>query len=234
MWKRKIRHYILITVAMMPALIQSCAPVYRPNTVFTPMFDRQGQFRSMGSFGNNGLNLHAGYTITDNLAITGGMTYASDVGDPGETFFSEIGAGWYASPSVFRVEVLSGIGFGVARATGTYDFITPQRTIEARGVYGRYYLQPSFGVSIAMVDLSLSSRAAWVNFFRFEETAGNGEEAQGISGLFMEPAMTLGVGPENFKIFGQLGFSLPSRALEFDHLPVLLSFGIRLNLDPQN
>jgi hypothetical protein len=219
--------------ALMLALIQSCAPVYRPNTIFTPMFDGQGQVRGMGSFGNNGLNLHAGYSITRNLALTGGMTYASDVDNPGETFFTELGAGWYSAPSVFRVEVLSGIGFGVARATGTYRFIT-DRTIEARGVYGRYYLQPSMGVSFSMVDFSLSSRAVWVNFFRFEETAGSGLVARGIGGLFMEPAMTLGVGPKNFKVFGQLAFSLPSRLPGFDHLPVLLSFGLRLNLAAQD
>lgn len=234
MRKRKNRYYTYyIAVSIMLAIVQSCAPVYRPNTMFTPMFERQGQFRGMGSFGNNGLNLHAGYTVTDNLAITGGMTYASDVGDPGETFFTEAGAGWYYAPSVFRLEVLSGIGFGVARATGTYTFIT-ERTIEARGVYGRFYLQPTMGVSVSIVDLSLTTRAAWVNFFRFEETTGNGESAQNISGLFMEPVMTLGVGPESFKIFGQLGLSLPSRALEFDHLPVLLSFGVRFKLDPSD
>ena len=233
MRKGKSRHYVLAAVTVLLAITQSCAPVYRPNTMFTPMFERQGQIRSMGSFGSNGLNLHAGYTITDNLAITGGMTYASDVGDPGETFFTEAGAGWYYAPSVFRLEVLSGIGFGVARAIGTYTFIT-ERTIEARGVYGRFYLQPTVGVSVSFVDLSLTSRAAWVNFFRFEETRGNGESVQNVSGLFMEPALTLGVGPESFKVFGQLGFSMPSQSLEFDHLPVLLSFGLRLNLDAQD
>ena len=230
MLKRKGRHYLLAAAAMMLVLIQSCAPVYRPNTIFTPMFDGQGQIRGMGSLGNNGLNLHAGYSVTDNIALTGGITYASDVGDPGKTFFTEAGAGWYYAPSVFRVEVLSGIGFGVARATGTYPFIT-DRTIEARGIYGRFYLQPSVGVSISAADLSFSARAAWVNFFRFEEIGGYRGAGRSISGLFMEPALTLGVGPENIRIFGQLGFSLRSRIIEFDHLPVMLSLGVRLNLN---
>jgi hypothetical protein len=224
-----MKQFILIAAAMLLGLIQSCAPIYRPNTTFTPMFDGRGQFRSMGSIGNNGLNLHAGYSITDNMAITGGLLYASDIGGTGETFFGEAGAGWYFPLSIFRVEVLSGIGFGTASATGTYEFIT-DRTIEARGVYGRYYLQPAFGVSLGMVDLTLASRAAWVNFFRFAETTGNEEAAGNISALFMDPTVTLGIGPDNYKIFGQMGFSLPARALEFDHLPVVLSIGVRYHL----
>jgi hypothetical protein len=229
--KRNRRYYLVAAAAVLLLLIHSCAPIYRPNTTFSPMFDGQGQFRGAGSVGNNGFNVHAGYSITDNMAITGGVIYASEIGDPGETFFAEAGAGWYFPLSIFRVEVLSGIGFGTARATGTYEFLT-DRTIEARGVYGRYYLQPSFGVSIGMVDLTLASRAAWLNFFRFGETTGNGESVGNISALFMDPTVTLGIGPDNYKIFGQMGFSLPARALEFDHIPVILSIGVRFHLDP--
>ena len=228
--KARTRHYIFLAVAGMIALIQSCAPVYRPNTIFTPMFERQGQLKGTGSFGSNGLNVHAGYSITDNLALTGGMIYASDVDSPGQTFFGEAGAGWYFPASIFRLEVLSGLGLGTATATGTYTVIT-ERTIEARGIYGRFYLQPALGVSVSIVDLSIASRAVWVNFFRFEETRSNGQAASNVGGLFMEPALTLAVGPENFKAFGQFGFSIPSRRLEFDHLPFLFSAGVRLSLD---
>ena len=228
--RAKIRHNIFLAIAGMIALLQSCAPVYRPNTIFSPMFERQGQLKAAGSFGSNGLNVHAGYSITDNLAVTGGMLYASDIDSPGRTFFGEAGAGWYFPASVFRLEVLSGVGLGVATATGTYPFLT-ERTIEAQGVYGRFYLQPALGVSISVVDLSIASRAVWIHFFRFEETGIRGEVARNVGGLFMEPALTLAVGPENFKAFGQFGFSIPSRGLGFDHLPFLFSAGVRLSLD---
>jgi hypothetical protein len=214
--------------------VGSCAPVYIPNTVNTPLLTGQNEFQLSGSAGSNGLDLQGAYAVTDEIGIMANMSLAdqeqSTSSDYHKHNFKEFGIG-YMTPMGRRgvFEVYTGYGWGTASSRDTYDFFGTN-SVAAEGSYRRFFIQPSAGTRRANLHAALSTRLAWVTFTRFESAAT--VQKKDYTRFFLEPVFTTRFGFEYFKIQAQMGLSLPlTQQKTFEGQPVIINVGLFLNFN---
>ena len=206
-------------------IFQGCASVYVPNAHHIHMMENEGEIHIAGGYGNNGLNVQGGFSITNFLGIIGAYSekdfaiFDSDdrkiqYYEGGINFFRPIGSNG-------KIEVVVGMGGG----TGEID--QPLTRVE-NGEFEKRFVQLSAALKPNSTEAGVSLRFADVNFVEFEST-------KNIDGLkresfFIEPAAFLSMGSDNVRLESQFGYSFsltnPSD-LAFDHEFVRLTLGVR-------
>lgn len=220
--KFSLRHLFAAT-AVTVVLIASCAPTYVPNVVNTPMLSNKGEFHANFNTGTSGFDPQLSYAITDHIGVMLNGSFQNRQRDSSDSHhrhkFIEFGAGYYTKFSELgRFEMYAGYGSGNINAH--YDFVLWESFSDVK--YNRIFVQPAIGISTRWFDGSFAMRMAYVDIFQSNHRT---------NGFFMEPALTVKLGYDYFKIVSQMGYSFPAdNYVRFDYEPFIFSVGIQVTL----
>jgi hypothetical protein len=217
----KITH---LTTAAIALILCSCVAHYVPNVTNTPLFSYPGQPSLAIHTGFSGVDPQFAVSITDNLALMMNASFAnreyiekesSNMFKYHKHQFFEVAAGYYhPTGNDTRVEGFAGMGKGRTRAFD--DTWGSARSIDSK--FTRYFIQPTFGMSMDVFEGSGSARLAMVRF----------EDRKIGTGFYLEPALTGKAGLTWLKFVFQIGFSLQlnfeSNPIEYN--PFMFSIGL--------
>lgn len=219
--------------------------MYRANKVNTPVFKKKGEVQSELVTGSGGAELQLAYSISNNLAvIANGVFDNSKVrvmdtlqhiknGDSEySNLFAEGGIGYYKTfgPDTNKMfAVFLGGGYG---STTGYSDVWNDEFIKFNGVYNRIFWQPQYGYILnENVELAGALRFSFLNYHSLSINDGLGTRYSSSSyDIFLEPAVTLKAGYDQFKFALQAGSSIPlKKETYYTTTPLMVSFGFHLN-----
>lgn len=195
--------------------VSSCATVYYPTTLNTPLFDEQGEKFVDVSLNGGSIIFSGGYAMKEHFALAGQLSAYSVSSQIGQTTTGGEGVQLDITPGYFTSFGENGVfetyaGYGFGRITAD-DF---------DGGLHKFYLQPNIGYkgdnfhgafSVRMMNVLFDARDP---FFEL----GNAQ--------YIEPAVSLKFGGERFMFTSQFGGSFPINAdYEFEHFPFIVSIG---------
>ncbi len=199
--------------------LDSCAPVYIPNTSNTPLLTNRKEVQASIHAGTSGFDPQFAYAVTDHMGIMLNGSFLNSTSDSTEDYhkhrFFEAGAGYYTHFGTRgKFETFAGAGFGKVDAL----YWLSRSDVS----FNRYFIQPSVGFTTKIVDAGLSTRIVIVSYNQISED---------VTGVFFEPIFTLKAGFDHIKAIGKVGFSLPmnSENINFDNQPFIFSLGIQAN-----
>jgi hypothetical protein len=215
-------------IVVLIVIFDSCSPEYVPNMVNSPMFNNKGEFQATMAAGNGNYDAQTAIAITDNLGIMVNGSYGNETSDSSDNFhkhlFFEGGFGYYDKiRDIWQYEIYGGYGYGRIEGYFANGFLTEMSS----ATYNRFFIQPGVGVSTGIYDGSFSPRIAIIQMNRTGENIKPGNYH-----VFFEPVITSKVGFKYVKFIFQFGFSFPfsENNMNFDHEPLIMGFGINLNL----
>jgi hypothetical protein len=210
----------ITNVILLALLMASCAPMYIPNKVNTPLFSEAGELQMGGYLGTSGFDPQVNYAVTDHIGLMFNGSFQAGNSDSTEAYndhqFYELGAGYYTKFSeIGRFEVFGGYGFGNVKARYDNGFFVDYSDASVQ----RFFIQPDVGISSKIIDASFALRFVVVNAQ---------QNNLNLTRSFMEPAFTLKVGFKYVKFVWQFGFSLPFNATYLiEQQPFIGSIGIQ-------
>lgn len=212
---KKIKYTPFILVVLIAFFVSSCATVYYPTTLNTPLFEEQGEKFVDVSLNGGSFVVSGGYAIKEHFALAGQLStfsVSTQVGQQttgGEGYQFDITPGYFTSfgeNGVFETYA----GYGLGRITAN-DF---------DGVLHKFYLQPNVGFrsesfhgafSVRMMNVLFDARDP---FFELGNTQ------------YIEPAVSLKFGGKRFLFTTQLGGSFPlNSTVQYEHFPFIVSIG---------
>lgn len=208
--------------ALLLVVLSSCAPVYTPNLVNSPLFSQQNDAQLQGSVGLSGYDVQAAYSPINKLGVMANTTFFdSDNGNYSSRFY-EGGVGYYQSfEEAGRFECYAGYGNAQTILNKTVD----GENINAH--YNRYFIQPGIGVKQDIFEASFCTRIAYVDVY---DLKSNNPNLRPTSSIFVEPVLTGRFGYKYVKFFTQFGLSMHTiDVLSLYSLPVILNFGMNLS-----
>lgn len=210
------RYLLLLTVIA----FTSCAPVYVPNAINTPLFTEKHDASLQGSFGFNGYDVQAAYSPFKHFGIMANTGFYN-VNDDSHQFF-EGGLGYYGDfETNGRYEVYAGFGNG---NTILNNNILAERVSAS---YNRIFIQPAIGAKMNVFEASFAPRISYVNLYdlRLDNLTNTPTDA-----LFIEPVVTAKVGYKYGKFFVQFGASLHTNdVLTIYNQPLIFNMGLNLS-----
>ncbi len=215
------QHYIKLWIIAI-LLLSSCAPMYVPNVVNTPLLRNKGEFQASVYTGTSGVDPQLAFALTDRigLMVNGSFADRTDTtGDYHKHSFVEFGAGIYDKIGEYGVvEVFGGYGFGSLRAEFSPNEIW---TSYSDVTSNRIFIQPSVGLTTNFFDLALTPRVCYVMVK---------QESIKKSTMFFEPVITVKTGFKYVKFSTQMGLSIPGNGEFIDYQPVMFSIGMHINI----
>lgn len=211
--------------------ILSCATVYVPNVVNTPMLDKAADVQIGVYGGNNGFDLQTAAAITDNIAIMANGAFLDETTDSAnyrKRKFAEAALGYYHPfGKSGRFDIFAGYGAGRTYSMDTYELFGVN-TDYVEGSYSRIFIQPSIGAEFDVVDIGIAFRVSFIKIYSLKDKDQyiNFEPKY----TYYEPFFFVRVGPRYFKFSAQLGLSLPDQKTFYTQGDILLSGGIIINL----
>jgi len=210
---------LLATTLVTLFFFTSCAPrYYSPNTQNVPLFKQKKEGHITLGGNSNRIEFQGAYALSNSIAfqINSGLLGPSsrELGYDYEGKLIELGLGYYKPINenfTFEIFALGGIGrmgntFLDSEEDDVNDgFITAN--------FKRIGIQPAIGIRQKNVALSLSIRLSNLMYSDIEgELTYRGEDQvmylqERDSGIILDPAFTLKLGPENFHLFTQIGSS---------------------------
>jgi hypothetical protein len=216
-----MRTVTLIFALLGFALFAGCTTLYVPSNNQTPLMKEQGEIHLAGAIGANGAGLQAGYAITNNLGIIGGIsgrTTEDEDGDRTESHgYGEIGLNYFGfGTENLAGELIGGLGFGSGESGSIQaDYVKP-------------FVQINVGLRTEVFVTGISFRTAYLNFSNLDTEASSGDVS---SALFFEPAAFARLGFRNVMLESQLGLAWPmndASDLAFGYEPLRFSIGLKL------
>ena len=209
----------IIIFFLIYVLFTSCSHYYyTPNSQTSPLFKEKGEARisaaHYGSEESTGFVMNSALAITDNIGLIGNFMYGDDEDNDsdGKGNFSEIGIGLFIPENNNSVFEVYG-GFGIGNVKNHYS-----NDLESKLSFHRYFIQPSVGYRSNIVEFAFSSRFCLVHYnkFGYDYLLKEFHHITDIryiidnkNFLMMEPAATIRLGAEKFKIQFQLIRSIP-------------------------
>lgn len=206
-----------------------CTTLYVPSSHHVPMMEEKGEVHLSGNIGNNGLNLHGGASISNQIGLVGTLQVSNFTfnADEDRSFRYFDGGINYFRPLSERVksEFILGLGYGKGESEqwdGRFD----------EGEFTRFFLQANSSLKESQTEAGLSLRLSYVRFTEFEST-------RNVSGLlfddlFFEPAAFIFYGLRNVRLESQFGYSFSlngSSNLAFNYQYIRLSVGTRVTFN---
>lgn len=217
MKKATSKYFVFISFIF---LFISCAPVYIPNAVNTPMFREQHDASLQGSAGLNGYDVQTAYSPIKHLGIMGNISFYES--NNYSYNFYEGGAGYYNTFEEFGCYEVYG-GFGNGKSTLYKNIFADTIT----GQYNRIFLQPSIGIKNNVIEASFATRFSYVDMYHLKFDYANNTPG---TALFIEPAFSMKVGYKFAKFFMQFGYSFHSEnILNVYSNPLMFNIGLNLN-----
>lgn len=214
---------IIITIIFVLAIIilNSCAPLYVPNVVNTPMLTEEDDFNASIHLGTSGYDAQGAYAVTDNIAVMLNTSFISSTSDSTDNFhkhfFIETGAGYYKPiGNYFLFDTYAGYGIGKINSYQSADIFLSY----ANTYVHRFFIQPSFGFVSPYFEAALAPRTVMASVSQANVNQ---------TGFFFEPTLVLKTGAPNFKATAQLGLSIMLNEYEnsFNYQPFIFSIGLQ-------
>jgi hypothetical protein len=229
-------------------IISSCTHVYYiPKALNVPLFREKNEFRGSVSYGFDeefsSTDVQAAYAVTDNFAVmtnymfsNGGHFYEKN---KAKLNYFDGAAGYFKTiDNLWVFEIYGGFGAGSQHheyytyhlfSTGNYTF---DGTSDLS--FTKSFLQPSFGITLNMLDVGLSSCFSILNFNKLDNAISINSIyygdlhsiSQDIQSFLFEPALTVRAGWKYIKLQVQYiySFNLTNPDLLFQKSK--LGFGI--------
>lgn len=229
-------------------LASACRTVYAPNTVNTPLLDREGEVRATIDVGN----LQVAYALTNSIGLMANAYYHNSSGNDedalnkgidlnGSGYLVEAGAGYYSREGGNLIlEGYGGIGFGgVSINEKQSSGSSATDRFDANGV--KLFLQPGIGLAGKVVELSVASRITAVKYMglrseNYTESELNDYHLRDLDGnlwMFLEPALTMRVGYKAVKAQMQVGVALKLNNSPLNYSTTILNVGLSVLLGGQ-
>lgn len=246
------KFYIILTTSLI--LSAGCIPLYySTNAENVPLFREQwdtdfavglrlGSMSFGGDFqGAMAVADHVGIMANANLYgshwnTTGPLGAHYEGSHTGSLL--EIGAGYFTKLNEKTVfETYGGFGWGIAKNNFG-------ESIDAAVKYHRFFIQPAIGWYFKYVNIGVSARVSFPDYYKFEyDNTISQSDKEIILDLdnhtycFIEPAFTIRAGSENVKFKGQVVLSMSPNYMEASQItydPVSFSLGLIFNLRKKN
>lgn len=226
---------VLTSVLFLLVVFSGCTPIYIPNTIDIPTYEKAGEISISGFTGSSGIDLQAGVAVTDNIAFTANGSFASR-NSTGENNYHKHNLG-ELSINVFGPISENGwgtitMGVGTGNVTSSSSSFWGNEIITAEGKFTRAYWQASLGVKTGFLNAGFAYRLSYVQFnqMTYNEnhiTAPLWRKWE----YFHEPGIYFELGARNVKFLLQGGLSNPvHNENNFDHEPAWVAFGIKINI----
>jgi len=220
-------------------LLASCTHYYyTPNSQNVPLLQEKGESRISASYygseESTGFVLNSALSITDNIGLIGNFIKggAEESTHWGRGNFSELGIGYFIpTGNNIIFECYGGFGLGNVKNHYSNDF-------ESKMNFSRYYIQPSLGYTSNVFEFAMSNRFCLLNYYNIQYDSELKEfhqitDIRYISNhenfILIEPAFTLRVGSEKFKIQAQLVRSIPYKnQLKMEEVNFNIGFIIKI------
>ncbi|MFH0841908.1 MAG: hypothetical protein V1903_04725 [Bacteroidota bacterium] len=218
----KTRNLSFILFWAVILIFNSCAPAYVPNVLNAPMLTNKHELQVAIHAGTSGFDPQVAYAVTNHFGVMANTSFMDLTSDTTDSYhkhgFIEFAGGYYTNfAKRFKFETFAGAGFGKIEAA--YDNETWISYSQAD--IKRYFIQPTLGITSKVIDFGISARISLVNLEQQTRT---------ISGLMLEPAVTLKLGWDHLKVVAQVGVSAPfDKDVDFNYQPFLVSLGIQGN-----
>lgn len=225
-------------------LLASCSPqYYAPNTQQIPGLKHQGSLAASVATTGSSVDIQAAYAFSDHygIQVNGGIypkqedNSDNEYSGSGKGYLLEAGPGYYHpflnDKLIFETYLLGALGHVNNDFPGTVT-TNPNTTgkIEA-GVF-RLAIQPSLLFTNKFFDVGVSTRIANIHYSNIQGSLIFGGEDQveylkmENSHWLLEPAITLRLGYEKFKVQAQIGKSLNLSNSDFRQSTGWLSLGL--------
>lgn len=220
-----MRRLTIIFVFSIVAIIyfNSCAPLYVPNVVNTPMLTEKDDVNASVHLGLSGVDVQSAYAVADNIGVMFNGSFMFDNSEQTDNYhkhvFVEMGGGYFKPLGEHGVfEMYGGYGIGKINsyhATGGLSSFSD--------VYiNRFFIQPGIGFTSDYFEAILSPRTV---------VALISQEDYFQKGYFIEPTVTFKLGAEHVKFIAQIGLSFLMDDVIFNYEPFLFSFGIQASFN---
>ena len=217
---------IILAFFCIGLVFSSCTTVYTPTEVNAPLHKDKNEFTAGASYSTAGASLQLAYSVTKNIAVFGSGSWMSIKDNNSRDYqrYGEFGAGYFKSfdrSKSSRFEVFFGTGFGEATSYEN-DF-----DAEEKGNYYKLFLQPDISYSIGWIDLALAMRIVYLKYTSYSYNPETENNYYLPSAFGIEPVVMIRVGPPNFKIKYQTGFSAltENKNKPFGRSGIIVSFG---------
>jgi len=227
-----------ISIVLLPIIFMfSCAPVYRPTTVNTPMLSEAGEAKVSVFTGIHGNDVQASVAVTDQIAFLGSFNYIDRVDDSTDNYTKhqmfEFAPGYYSRFGENGIiELYAGYGNGKAKYFSEWWFIDDNSSF-VKADYHKFFIQPTIGFKRKHFEIGFSNRLTMVRYYNLRtETTGHRLRHSSLKATFWEPAVSIGAGTEVVKFQGQMGLSFPMSKYDndFQSDPFMFSVGVSFNL----
>ncbi len=217
--KKKLKITLIFVFTL--AILNSCAPLYIPNVVNTPMLTEEEDFNASIHLGTSGYDAQGAYAITENLAVMLNSSFINSTSDSTDSyhkhFFVEAGAGYYKPiGKYFLFDTYAGYGIGRVNSYQSADIFLSY----ADTYVNRFFVQPSFSFVCPYFEAAIAPRTvmAFVSQSDVNQT-----------GFFFEPTLVLKTGAPSFKATAQVGLSFMLNEYEnsFNYQPFIFSIGLQ-------
>jgi len=218
---------MVLTIA---TLLSSCASLYIPNSVNTPLLTSKNEATISANTGMNGWDFQAAYSPLNHLGImlnASGAPILSKSNSYHGHKYIEGGLGFntsFGNSGVF--EIYTGGGYGTSQSKSNITVNGDTKTDKVEGVGARYFIQPSIGAKRNGFEHAFSLRGVYTEFH--DVRYDNYTTLHTRFGTYIEPAYTIRFGGRNLLFQSQVGASLPlsTETTEIKYRPFMMNLGI--------
>lgn len=138
---QSLNRYTTYLFLIVLVVVVGCAPVYVPNARHTHQLSEKGEIAAGGYAGTNGSDVQLAYAVSDDFGVLAAGSFIQNTeSDFHKHKYGEFALQFQEAFNTGRFEVMTGYGFG----TTTTDGYT--------GNYGKFFLQPNFGLETNFID----------------------------------------------------------------------------------
>ncbi len=200
-------------------LTVSCAPVYTPNIINTPLLSSKGELQALIGTGTSGVDPQCAYAVTNHFGVMLNASFANrnDSLHYHKHNFGETGLGYTLQiQDAACFEVFAGGGYGTVDALYSRNGYN----IKSKGELVKFFLQPTISAKGKIVEGAFTQRLVFIKM-------NNGEGDFNTNKLysFIEPTITVKLGWKYVKIFFQMGFSIPLNTYSVTNQPFMFNVG---------
>jgi hypothetical protein len=215
---------ITLLTSFLTVLLCSCTHYYYvANIQNVPLFREKNEFRFSGTVGGGDesscIEAQTGYSVTDNIGIMANFMSARGGNVSSKNYgkgnYLEGAIGYYKPEGKYGIfEVYGGLGgsnqyheYSGLRyndITGTFENV-PYGSADLS--YLKFFIQPSYGITLNLLDVALSARFCSVDYnIKNNNASGSSDEYDKIYSLAntihfnVEPALTVRAGWKNIKV----------------------------------
>ncbi|HEY9167138.1 MAG TPA: hypothetical protein VIS48_13360 [Candidatus Kryptonia bacterium] len=225
---------LLLVGAILGLCVESCVPVYIPNTIDAPLLKNAGEVRIAANTGTTGWDFQTAVAVSGAIGIMANGSFGSKSSSDSLSYnvhnYLEGALGYYMPVTANgTMEMFAGAGAGRSTSSDAWTNSSSSQII-ATGWYTRYFFQMDIGAYGDIADGGFGMRASYVHFTKIQDKEGN--ITSNLDGLFAEPFIFGALGGPGLKFTAQMGVSWPLRDnIRFQWMPFVMNVGLQVNIN---